>query len=83
MLKSIYSRSSTPEVSVDLTNVPLSTPRKILRPRRSSSRSTRQDSVSCIPTVSISSNICLSEMPKPILQNIVSTVNLGFFNFIS
>jgi TATA-box binding protein (TBP) (component of TFIID and TFIIIB) len=72
----IISRSATPEVSAELKNIPLATPRKILRACRSSSRSTRQASVSNIPTVSVSSNINSSEMPKPILQNIVSTVNL-------
>ncbi|CAK5026372.1 unnamed protein product [Meloidogyne enterolobii] len=75
---SSISRSATPEVNFDLKNIPIVTPRKFIRAKRSSSRATTlTDSISRIPTVSISSNICSSEMPKPVLQNIVSTVNLG------
>ncbi|CAK5073269.1 unnamed protein product [Meloidogyne enterolobii] len=74
---SSISRSATPEVNFDLKNIPIVTPRKFIRAKRSSSRATTlTDSISRIPTVSISSNICSSEMPKPVLQNIVSTVNL-------
>uniref|UniRef100_A0A914L4H9 Uncharacterized protein n=1 Tax=Meloidogyne incognita TaxID=6306 RepID=A0A914L4H9_MELIC len=76
-LNSSISRSATPEVNFNLKNIPIVTPRKFIRAKRSSSRATTNtDSVSRIPTVSISSSICSSEMPKPVLQNIVSTVNL-------
>lgn len=79
VINSTISRSATPEVNVELKNIPLMTPRKFVRAKRSSSRASRvtlTDSTSRIPTVSISSSICSTEMPKPILQNIVSTVNL-------
>ncbi|KAF7638496.1 PX domain-containing protein [Meloidogyne graminicola] len=77
MFPPMISRSATPEVNVELRNIPVSTPRKMIRARRSTSRSTTcTTSLSHIPTVIVSSSISSLEMPKPVLQNIVSTVNL-------